>query len=175
MLKIVSPDLPHKTEVGGVRLNVPPLEMETAAREMLESVARNAPHARIEGLLVGPMAGEGVELIVGARRDPVMGPVMLIGLGGVFTEVLKDVAVELAPLSPAQALAALNGLRGAALLHGARGKAPVDVQAAAEAISRLSALAAADPDGFESLEINPLLVMPEGVLALDALIEPRKE
>ena len=173
VLKIVSPDLAHKTEVGGVRLNVPPMEMETAAREMLETVAAKAPHARIEGLLVGPMAGEGVELIVGARRDPVMGPVMLIGLGGVFTEVMKDVAVELAPLTPAQALKTLNGLRGAPLLHGARGKAPVDVEAAAEAISRLSALAAADPDGFESLEINPLLVTPEGVLALDALIEPR--
>ncbi|SFI19426.1 acetate--CoA ligase family protein [Albimonas pacifica] len=173
VLKIVSPDLAHKTEVGGVRLNVPPMEMETAAREMLETVRARAPHARIEGLLVGPMAGEGVELIVGARRDPVMGPVMLIGLGGVFTEVMKDVAVELAPLTPAQALKTLNGLRGAPLLHGARGKPPVDVAAAAEAISRLSALAAADPDGFESLEINPLLVTPSGVLALDALIEPR--
>ncbi|MDF2232249.1 acetate--CoA ligase family protein [Albimonas sp. CAU 1670] len=173
VLKIVSPDLAHKTEVGGVRLNVPPMEMETAAREMLATVAAKAPHARIEGLLVGPMAGEGVELIVGARRDPVMGPVMLIGLGGVFTEILKDVAVELAPLSPAQARKALEGLRGAALLQGARGKPPVAIDEAALAISRLSVLAASDPDGFESLEINPLLATPTGVLALDALIEPR--
>ncbi len=176
VLKIVSPDIAHKTEVGGVRLNLPDAEaVREAAAQMLASVAAKAPNARIEGLLVGRMAGEGVELILGARRDPVMGPVVLVGLGGVFTEVMRDVALALAPVSHAEAREMLEGLRGAALLKGARGKPPVDLDAAADAIRRLSALAASDPDGFESLEINPLLVQETGALALDALIEPRAE
>ncbi|MEC9431639.1 MAG: acetate--CoA ligase family protein [Pseudomonadota bacterium] len=173
VLKIVSPDIAHKTEVGGVALDISGgAAMKAAADAMLASVAAKAPGAKIEGLLVGPMISGGVELIVGARRDPVMGPVVLIGLGGVFTEVLRDVAVRLAPVTPSQARMALEGLRGAALLKGARGAAPVDLDAAADAISRLSVIAAANPDGFESLEINPLLARPDGVVALDALLTP---
>lgn len=173
VLKIVSPDIAHKTEVGGVALNISGgPAMLAAAQAMLASVAAHAPGARIEGLLVGPMISGGGELIVGARRDPVMGPVVLIGLGGVFTEVLRDVAVRLAPVTRSEARAALNSLRGAALLHGARGAPPVDLDAAADAISRLSVIAAANPDGFDSLEINPLLARPDGVVALDALLTP---
>ncbi len=176
VLKIVSPDIAHKTEVGGVRLNLADgAAVREAAARMLDSVRTKAPNARIEGLLVGRMAGEGVELILGARRDPVMGPVVLVGLGGVFTEVMRDVALALAPVSHQEAREMLESLRGAALLKGARGKPPADLDAAADAIRRLSALAASDPDGFESLEINPLLVQEQGALALDALIEPRAE
>lgn len=176
VLKIVSPDIAHKTEAGGVALGLADAEaVRAVAEEMLATVAQRAPGARIDGLLVSRMAGEGVELIVGARRDPVMGPIMVVGLGGVFTEVLRDVDVSLAPVTPSQARAALERLRGAALLKGARGRPPVDLDAAAEAVSRLSVLAARDPEAFDSVEINPLLAAPDGVLALDALITPRSE
>jgi acyl-CoA synthetase (NDP forming) len=176
VLKIVSPDITHKTEVGGVALGLPDAgAVREAAEAMLNRVRVEAPGARIEGLLVGRMAGEGVELIAGVRRDPVMGPVVMVGLGGVFTEVLRDVDVSLAPVTPAEARAALERLKGAALLKGARGRPPVDLDAAAEAISRLSVLAAREPEAFDSVEINPLLARPDGVAALDALIVPRGE
>lgn len=175
VLKIVSPDIAHKTEVGGVALGLADADaVRAAAARMLDSVAEKAPGAKIDGLLVGRMAGEGVELIVGARRDPVMGPIVMVGLGGVFTEVLRDVDVSLAPVTRSEARAALERLRGAALLKGARGRPAVDMDAAADAISRLSALAAANAEGFESIEINPLLARADGVVALDALIVPRE-
>jgi acyl-CoA synthetase (NDP forming) len=173
-MKIASPDILHKTEVGGVALNLGDVEaVENAAEAMLATLAQKAPDARIEGFLLSPMAGEGVELIVGMRRDPVMGPVAMVGLGGIFTEVLKDVAVGLAPLSAAQAKELIASLRGSALLDGVRGRAPADIGAADDAISRLSALAARNADRFDSIEINPLLVRPSGAVALDALIIPR--
>jgi acyl-CoA synthetase (NDP forming) len=173
-MKIASPDILHKTEVGGVALNLGDVEaVENAAEAMLATLAQKAPDARIEGFLLSPMAGEGVELIVGMRRDPVMGPVAMVGLGGIFTEVLKDVAVGLAPLSAAQAKELIASLRGSALLDGVRGRAPADIGAAADAISRLSVLAARNADRFDSIEINPLLVRPSGAVALDALIIPR--
>ncbi|MGF1620350.1 MAG: acetate--CoA ligase family protein [Rhodomicrobiaceae bacterium] len=173
-MKIASPDIPHKTEVGGVALNLGDMTaVKNAAEAMLASVAGKAPDARIEGFLLSPMAGEGVELIVGMRRDPVMGPVAMVGLGGIFTEVLKDVAVGLAPLSAAQAKDLIASLRGSAILGGVRGRAPADIDAAADAISRLSVLAARNADRFDSIEINPLLVRASGAVALDALIVPR--
>ena len=175
-LKVVSPDLPHKTEVGGVALGLADAAaVEAEAAAMLARVGEAAPDARIEGLLVSRMTGEGVELIVGARVDPVMGPLVVVGLGGVFVEVLRDTATELAPIGPRRARAMLEGLRGAALLTGARGRAPLDVGAAADAVARLSALAAANEDTVGSVEINPLLVRERGAVALDALILPRED
>jgi acyl-CoA synthetase (NDP forming) len=118
------------------------------------------------------MAGAGVELIVGTQRDPVMGPMVMVGLGGVLTEVLEDVALAHAPVSEAQALQMLARLRGAKLLDGYRGEQPVDRAAIASVIARLSVLAAANADTIDSIEINPLLARPEGAVALDALILP---
>ncbi len=173
-MKIASPDIQHKTEVGGVALDLADADAVTrAATAMLASVAEKAPGARIEGFLISPMAGDGVELIVGIRRDPVMGPVAMVGLGGIFTEVLKDVAVALAPLTSARAKALIASLRGAAILNGVRGRPPADIDAAADAISRLSVLAAMNANSFDSIEINPLLVRASGAVALDALIVPR--
>ena len=115
---------------------------------------------------MAPLA-DGLELLIGARWDPHFGPVVLAGSGGVFAEVLRDTAVALAPVDSDQARAMLDGLRCAPLLHGARGRAPLDVAAAAAALVALSRVAAAHPEVAE-LEINPLLVLPAGALALDA-------
>lgn len=172
-LKVVSPDLAHKTEAGGVALGLADAAAVAAeAAAMLERVARTAPEARIEGLLVSRMAGEGVELIVGARIDPVMGPLVVVGIGGVLVEVLRDTVTELAPIGPRRARAMLERLRGAALLRGVRGRGPVDLDAAADAIARISALAHDNRDVLGSIEINPLLVRGRGAVALDALILP---
>jgi hypothetical protein len=115
---------------------------------------------------MAPLTG-GVELIAGARWEPRFGPLVLVGLGGVFTETLDDVAVALAPVGTAEAEAMLRSLRGAPLLLGARGRPPVDVRACAEAVAALSRVAAAHPELTE-LEVNPLLALPSGALALDA-------
>ena len=112
---------------------------------------------------------DGVELIVGARRDPSLGPVALAGLGGLYTEVLADGAVALAPLGEAEAEVLLRSLRAAPLLAGARGRPPLDVEAAARAAAALSRVAAERPEIAE-IEINPLLVLPDGALALDARV-----
>ncbi|WP_163849174.1 acetate--CoA ligase family protein [Pseudooceanicola aestuarii] len=173
VLKIVSPDIAHKTEVGGVVLNLPdPDAVHRAAEEMLTQIPARVPGAAITGILVAPMAGEGVELIVGTRRDPVMGPMVMVGLGGVLAEVLEDVALAHAPISEAQALRMLERLRGARILEGVRGRAAVDRAAVARVIARLSVLAAANADHIDSIEINPLLARPDGAVALDALILP---
>jgi acyl-CoA synthetase (NDP forming) len=172
-LKIVSPDIAHKSEVGGVALGLADTAaVGHAAETMLKTVAQRAPGARIAGLLVSPMAGDGVELIVGTRRDPVMGAAVVVGIGGIFAEVMQDVQVALAPVTPARARAMLEALRGAALLHGVRGRPPVDIDAVADTVSRLSVLAAANAGRIDSIEINPLLARAHGVVALDALILP---
>jgi acyl-CoA synthetase (NDP forming) len=115
---------------------------------------------------VAPVA-EGVELIVGVRRDPRFGPVVLVGLGGLYAEILEDVAVALAPVTAEEAEALIRSLRAASLLEGARGSPPLDLAAAARAVGVLSRVAAARPD-IQEIEINPLLVTPAGALALDA-------
>ncbi len=174
VLKIVSADILHKTEVGGVKLGL--ASPEAAAREageMLERVRAALPEARIDGLLLSEMAPAGTELIVGTRRDPLFGPLVMVGLGGVTAELFQDVAIRLAPVDPAEAEAMLRELRSWPLLDGWRGAPRADIAAAANAISGLSILAAANADSVETIEINPLRVLPagDGVLALDAVIE----
>ena len=169
-LKIVSADIAHKSDAGGVALDVAPADVAVRSHAMLAAVAAAAPAARIEGILVGPMAGEGVELIAAARTDPAFGPVVMVGLGGVFVEVMRDVVFRAAPVDEAGALAMIDALKGRALLGGLRGRPPVDVAAAARAIAALSRVAAANAGGFDTIEINPLLVRPQGAVMLDALI-----
>ncbi|MFL9950451.1 acetate--CoA ligase family protein [Paraburkholderia agricolaris] len=174
-LKIVSPDIAHKTELGGVALNLRTgEEVRLAARRMLSSVRERAPEARLSGLSVTPMAGAGIEMIVAARTDPCFGPVMMVGLGGVFVEIFRDVAFRIGALTVAQARDMLAQLKAWPLLQGARGAQPVDVDALAEVIARLSRFAVANQGRFETIEINPLLVRPgdAGPVMLDALIVP---
>jgi acetate---CoA ligase (ADP-forming) len=171
-LKVQSPDILHKTEAGGVLLDIPAAEAGAAYERLLARVRAHAPQARIEGALISPMLSDGIETIIGVQNDPVFGPVVMFGLGGVFVEVMGDVTFRIAPFGVAEARRMIGEIKGAAVLAGARGKPPADVNALAEALSRLSRFAAAQRGRFGSVEINPLLVRPDGlgVVALDALI-----
>ena len=174
-MKIASPDILHKTEAGGIALNVAPQATAAAYDRIMADVSRHAPEARIEGVLVSPMVEGGVEVILGAKRDPVFGPVVMLGLGGIFTEVFKDVAFRRAPIGPAEARGMIGDLKGRALLEGARGAPPADLDALSDAVSRLSRFAVANADTIESVELNPLRALPERAVALDALIVKRED
>jgi acetate---CoA ligase (ADP-forming) len=172
VLKIQSPDLPHKSDVGGVTLNLGSLE---AVREeftaMLARVRRLRPGADIEGALVSPMRPAGIELLVGVLRDEVWGPVLTVGLGGVWTEVLSDTAVRVLPVRCDEVRQMLGDLRGSALLRGTRGQEGVDLQAVSEVIYRISTLALALGPKLRALEVNPLLVSGPRAEALDVLVQ----
>jgi acyl-CoA synthetase (NDP forming) len=170
---VVSPDIVHKSDVGGVKLNIAGEDaLRAAYAGIMDSVRRHCPEARIDGVLVAPMAPKGVECIAGVHCDPVFGPVVMFGLGGVFVEVLKDVSFRLAPFGRDVALEMIREIKGHALLQGARGAPPCDVGALADALAALSRFAHARRADFSSVEINPLLALPEGqgALALDAVV-----
>lgn len=176
-LKVQSPDIPHKSDTGGVALDVAPEDAEAACTRILAAARSAVPGARIEGVLVQPMARGVAEIILGIRNDAAFGPAVLVGLGGVAAEALEDVQLMLAPVSPQEARAMLGRLRGIRLLRGFRGAPAADEAALAEAIVALSAYALRRSEVLQSLEINPLLVLPagQGVMALDALAVLRGE
>jgi acyl-CoA synthetase (NDP forming) len=169
-MKIASPDILHKTEAGGVMLDIAAGSAAAAYDTIVTNARAYAPRVRIDGVLISRMVTGGVECILGARTDPVFGPVVLFGLGGVFTEVLKDVSFRRAPFAEATAREMIEELKGLPLLKGARGEPAVDLDALAEAISRLSLFATVHGGAIDSVEMNPLRAMPDGCLALDALI-----
>ena len=138
-------------------------------RRCTRVLAKAQPGLALDGILVEAMAAKGVEMIVGARRDPDWGPVVLVGLGGIWTEALGDVRLMPADLSREQIVAEINKLKGARLLHGLRGAPPVDVAAVADVVIKIGALMRARPE-IREIDINPLIAYPQGVLALDALI-----
>lgn len=173
-LKLLSPDILHKSEVGGVRLGLADEEaVRDAFAAILSDAAARHPGARLDGVLVAPMVTGGVECVIGLTRDPVFGPVAMVGLGGVFVEVLRDVALRLCPFGEAEAEAMIRSLRGFPLLDGARGRPKADVKALAAALARLSAFGAAAGPRLRSVDVNPIVVLPEGrgAIALDAAIE----
>lgn len=171
-LKIVSPDIPHKTEIGGVMLDVTGDDNVAAAYEnILASARRAAPDARIDGVSVGPMREAGVELFVGTMRDPQWGPVITVGLGGVWVEALRDTSLRLLPISETDALAMLDELRGKALLNGFRGTKAVDRHAVAKVVAAIGDAALALGLQLLSLEINPLRASGETIEALDGWAE----
>lgn len=175
VLKVLSEDIPHKTEAGGVALNLADAAAVRAAHDrILSSACRHVPDARIDGVLVTPMAGQGTELIMGISRDPVFGPVVMVGMGGIFAEVLGDVALEPAPVSPAKAEAMIRSLKMFPILDGARGRERADVAAAARTLAALSEFACRHADDVAEIDLNPVLVRAEGhgVVALDALMIP---
>ena len=167
-LKIASPDISHKTDVGGVSLGLTsPTEVARTAEAMLTQVRQRRPDAAIQGLVVQPMAPAGKELLLGAVRDAQFGPLVVVGFGGIYVEVLRDTTARLAPLSPAEADRMLDELRMAPLLRGVRGEPAVDRAALADTIASFGQLAADCPDLVE-LEVNPLVVHATGVVAVDA-------
>ncbi|NUT09901.1 MAG: CoA-binding protein, partial [Nonomuraea sp.] len=144
-----------------------PEEVRQAYREVVAAARAHAPDA---GALVQPQRGGGIELLVGVVRDPAWGLTLAVGLGGVWVEVLRDAALRVLPVDADEVRRALSELRGAALLNGARGTEPADLDAVADAVTRIAAFAESLGDDLESLEINPLLVAGSRVEALDALI-----
>ncbi len=170
-LKIQSPDLPHKSEVGGVALALADGPALLAAYDaMTASVARHRPDAHIHGVLIEPMAKRGVEMIVSTMNDPTFGPVITLGAGGVNTELYKDLSCRLAPVDEAEALAMLADLRSAPLLHGWRGAAPSDTAALAKLVADLSHFAMAERATVTEIELNPVLVHQAGCTVADALL-----
>ncbi len=176
VMKILSDDIPHKTEVGGVMLNVADAATVRSAFGTLMQRARAArPDARLDGVLVAPMIRGGVEVIIGTLRDPVFGPMVMFGLGGVAVELFRDVAFASAPLTPKRAEALVAASRGSLLLEGWRGSPPLDRAALVSALCALSQFAAAHRDEIESVEVNPFLVREGGAFALDALVAFRAQ
>jgi len=172
VLKLDSPDITHKSDVGGVALDLADAAAVRAAFERVVEGARRArPEARVRGVTVQPMVRgrDGLELIVGARRDPVFGTVILVGMGGVTAEVLRDRALGLPPLNERLARRMLESLRAWPLLQGYRGRPGVAVDRLIEVLMRFSYLVADYPEIAE-LDVNPLLALPEGVCAVDARI-----
>ncbi|ALL71134.1 Protein acetyltransferase (plasmid) [Paraburkholderia caribensis MBA4] len=175
-IKILSPDIPHKTEAGGVRLFLKDAEtVRTASCEVMANAISAVPEAEIRGLLVQRMEQGVCELIVGVTRDPVFGLAMTVGLGGVFTEIFRDAAHRLLPVDARIALEMLGELKGYRLLTGYRGKPAADIDAACRAIAAVSRAALAMPEHISDVEINPLLVKEQGAVALDALILTRND
>ena len=174
VLKILSPDIPHKSEIGGVILGVPDAAAVTAGfATLLDRAANRAPNARIEGVLVARQLQGGVECIMGVTQDPVFGPVAMFGLGGIFVEVLRDVALHRCPFGPDVAERMIRSLRGAPLLLGARGRPAADIPALADMLARLSVFGYQAGPRLLSVELNPVLAMPagQGAWAADAVLE----
>ena len=172
-MKIQSRDIPHKSEVGGVKVNIATKEEAAPAYDaLIASAQKHRPEAALQGVLVSPMAKKGVEIIVGTLLDKTFGPMVMVGLGGVTTELFKDVVYRPAPVNGQEAKEMLNALKGAPLLNGFRGAAKADVLAASTLITQVSELAAQLKGEVAEIELNPVLVHPagEGVTIVDALV-----
>ncbi|MEK7875162.1 MAG: acetate--CoA ligase family protein, partial [Pseudomonadota bacterium] len=176
-LKVVSRDIAHKSDIGGVRLDITnAAQLIAASAEMLKSVHQSAPQAVLSGLLVSPMISDGIETIVGVVSDPVFGPVVVFGMGGVYAETLKDLTYRLAPFSVDTARVMIGELRASPIFGGLRGQPPRDVDALAVALAAVSQMAWTLRDRLRELDINPMLVRPRGsgVVAADALVVLRE-
>jgi acetyltransferase len=176
VMKVQSPDIAHKSEVGAVRVNITTKgEVFLAFEALLNNARKHRPEAAIQGVLIGAMAKKGVEIIIGTMTDKTFGPMVMVGLGGVTTELFRDVVYRPAPVSAEEADAMLKALKAAPLLNGFRGAAKADVSALAQLIADISVLAARHAAEIAEIELNPVLVHPEGqgVTIVDALVVGR--
>lgn len=170
VLKISSPDIVHKSDIGGVQLHLQhPEAIREAYRTIMQSVARQAPQARVEGITVQPMARPGVEVIIGMSKDATFGPVLMFGLGGVLVEILKDVAFRIVPLQPRDAAEMIRDIKGLPLLQGYRGAPAADLAALEHILLTLSDFVAAAPQ-IKEIDLNPIYAYEHGALAVDARI-----
>lgn len=171
VMKVESPDIPHKTEAGVIRLGLKSAaEVEAAYEAVMANAKKVKPAPKINGVLVQPMVPQGTEMLVGARIDDLFGPMVVVGLGGVNAELMKDVSVALAPVTKAEALDMLAKLKGQVALEGFRGLPKVDRDKLADIIVRLSEFAADQREVIAELDVNPLICSDKGIVAVDALI-----
>ena len=170
VLKVVSPDISHKSDVGGVIVGVNSKEEAIeASKKIIENVSKNVPSARITGILVQKMAKKGLEIIIGGLRDNIFGPVVMFGLGGIFVEVLKDVSFRVAPISYEDAYEMMKEIKSAKLLEGYRGQPPVDKKAIADIIIAVAKLLEENPE-VDSVDLNPVIAYPDGAVVVDARV-----
>ncbi len=170
VLKIVSPDISHKTDVGGVKLDIKDDRgVEYAYNKIIGDVTKRRPDARIHGILVQEMAIPATEVIVGGLRDPQFGPVVMFGLGGIFVEIFKDVSFRIAPIEEYEALDMIHEIKGAGILKGFRNREAADISALAQTIVQVSGIMVAREE-IKEIDLNPVLVYPKGLKAVDARI-----
>ena len=174
VLKVVSDQILHKSDIGGVKLNLADAGAVGAAYDaILEAVQRHQPGTAVDGVAVQQMAPPGTEVIVGMTRDPRFGPVVMFGLGGILVEVLQDVSFRLAPLAPRDARAMMSEIKARPILAGYRGAPPADLDKLAEILIRVGDFALAHQD-VQEIDLNPIYAYPDGALAVDAriILEP---
>lgn len=170
VLKIVSPDVIHKFDVGGVVLNLnSEAEVRDAYNKILENVKQHKPDAKVLGIMVQEMAPQSTEVIVGATKDPQFGPALMFGLGGIFVEVLKDVAFRIAPISESDAKEMITEVKAYPILKGYRGQPPVDIDAIVKILLNTSKLVMEHSE-IKELDLNPILVYEKGAKTVDARI-----
>jgi acyl-CoA synthetase (NDP forming) len=169
-LKIVSPDVLHKWDVGGVMLNLKnATEAKDAYLKILDNVRRHKPDAKIVGVIVQEMVTPSTEVIVGSTKDPQFGPALMFGLGGIFVEILKDVAFRIAPITETDAREMIAEVKGYPILKGYRGQPPADINAIVKILVNTSKLVM-DHDEIKELDLNPVMVYEKGAKAVDARI-----
>ena len=171
VMKIVSSDIQHKTDIGGVVLNIDNLDLaKKSYQDIFKNVKDSAPNAHIDGIMISPMKNGDIECILGAKIDPVFGPIVMFGLGGIYAEVMKDIVFAEAPVSKQKAEQMILSLKSKDIFYGARGKPPIEISSLLNAIINLSNFIAANSDKVDQVEMNPILVSETEVIALDALI-----
>jgi acyl-CoA synthetase (NDP forming) len=169
-LKIASPDITHKSDVGGVKVGLKDTaEVSKAYKEIMDSVKQKCPSARIDGVSVQNMARPGIEIIIGMTRDPQFGPVLMFGLGGVWVEVLKDVSFRIVPLTRNDAVSMIKEIRGAKLLEGYRNSEPANTAILEEILLKLSDFLENTPE-IKEMDLNPVFAYKDGAIAVDARI-----
>jgi acyl-CoA synthetase (NDP forming) len=170
VLKIVSPEIIHKSDVGGVKINIDDDEqLKENYTSLLSSVKEKAPSARIVGVLVEKMAPKSVEVVVGMLRDPTFGPTVMFGLGGVLIEIMKDVIFRITPVSKEEAIDMIRKVKGYPLLTGFRGSKPLDVDAIADVICNVSRISIENPV-IDQVDLNPIIIYEKGLVVVDARI-----
>jgi acyl-CoA synthetase (NDP forming) len=170
VLKIASPDIVHKSDIGGVKVGLQnATQVSKAYREIMTSVRKKQPKANIHGISVQPMAKPGVEIIIGMSKDPQFGPVLMFGLGGILVEILKDVSFRIVPLAKRDAKEMIRDIKGYPVLEGYRGQEPSDVAALEDMILKVSAFVEKNPE-IKELDLNPVFAYRDGAMAVDARI-----
>ena len=170
VMKIVSPDIIHKTDAGGVKLNIKDeTEARLAYQEIISKAKKYNKNAKISGVIVYSMVPQGTEIIIGMMKDPHFGPVIMFGLGGIFVEVLKDISFRILPIEERDAGEIINEIKGYEILKGSRGEAPKDIEAIKNLLLKISQLALGNPE-INEIDLNPVFVFDKGLQVVDARV-----